>query len=170
MTDVYLNDHRTTPYDFLVTFYDQHFVSETELSEAYDDWCEVHDLNPGTGEEREAAMLVWARECMDQLSDDSWLPLGISEHALDHWNMLIARAKLNWESGGEQLRTTQQALDEYAGIIVFEDAEHGDEAPLRVQFGHYSTSPVFVTDTYDIADIWNALGLSFPAAKYTKEV
>jgi len=163
----YLTDHRTTPYDFLATFYDQHFISEAELSEAYDDWCEVHDLNPGTGEEREAAMLVWARECMDQLSDEDWLPLGISEHALEHWNLLIALAQTDWQLGGEQLRTTQQALDEYAGVLVFEDAEHGDEAPLRVQFGTYSTSPVFVTDTYDIADVWNALGMSFPAAKYT---
>jgi len=162
---VFLTDHRTTPYDFLATFYDAQFVSDTELGEAYDDWCEVHDLNPGTGEEREAAMLMWARECMDQLTDEDWLPLGISEHAMDHWNMLIARAKLNWEPGGEQLRTTQQALDEYAGIIVFEDAEHGDEAPLRVQFGHYSTSPVFITDCHYIAEVWTALGLSFPAAR-----
>ena len=102
---------------------------------------------------------------VSSLSDEDWLPLGISEHALEHWNLLIALAQTDWQLGGEQMRTTQQALDEYAGIVVFEDAEHGDKAPLRVQFGHYSTSPVFVTDCYYIADVWTALGLSFPAAR-----
>ena len=163
----YLTDHRTTPYAFLATFHDQHFVSEAELGEAYEDWCEVHELKTGNGEEREANMRAWAREFMDQLTDEDWLPNAISEHAMEHWNLLIALAQTDWQLGGEQLRTSQQALDEYAGIIVFEDAELGDEAPLRVQFGYYSTSPVFVTDTYDIADVWNALGMSVAAAKYT---
>lgn len=168
----YLTDHRTTPYDFLATFYDQHFVSDEELGEAYDDWCEVHDLNTGTGEEREANMLVWARQFMDRLTDEDWLPNAISEHAMEHWNLFIALAQTDWQLTDKQMTCSQQALDEYAGIIVFEDAELGDEAPLRVQFGYYSTSPTFITDTYDIADIWNALGLSFPAAQYTstKEV
>jgi hypothetical protein len=167
MTSAYLTDHRTTPYDFLATFYDQHFVSEAELGEAYDDWCEVHDLATGTGADRDRNMRAWAASFMDQLTDEDWLPNAISEHAMEHWNLLIALAQTDWQLGGEQLRTSQQALDEYAGIIVFEDAELGDEAPLRVQFGYYSTSPVFITDTYDIADVWNALGMSFPAAKYT---
>lgn len=163
----FLTDHRKTPYDFIVCFYSEHVVDEPELDEAYADWCEVHDLAPGTGADREHNRWAWARECMDQLTEDSWLPLGISEHALEHWNLLIGLAQTDWQLGGEQLRTTQQALDEYAGIIVFEDAELGDEAPLRVQFGCYSDSPVFITDTYDVADVWNTLGMSVAAAKYT---
>lgn len=167
MTDtVYLTDHRTTPYDFLATFYDTHFVSDTELSEAYDDWCEVHDLNPGTGEEREAAMLVWARQFMDRLTDEDWLPNAISEHAMEHWNMFIALAQTDWQLTAKQMTCSQQALDEYAGIIVFEDDELGDEGPLRVQFGHYLTSPAFITDCHDVKDVWLALGLDFPAAQY----
>ena len=163
----YLTDYRRTPYDFLATFYDEHILDEDQLEDVYLEWCEDHHIKPATGEERERNMLVWIRECMDQLTEDSWMPIGISEHAMEHWNLLIALAQTDWQLGGEQLRTSQQALDEYAGIIVFEDAELGDEAPLRVQFGSYSTSPVFVTDTYDIADVWNALGMSVAAAKYT---
>lgn len=165
----YLTDIRTVPYGFLATFYDQHFIEADELDEAYADWCEVNDLATGTGADRERNMIAWAADFMDQLTDEDWLPNAIGEHAMEHWNLLIALCRTDWELTDKQLSSTHQALDEYAGIIVFEDAELGDEAPLRVQFGYYSTSPVFITDTYDIAEVWHMLGMSFAAAKWSAQ-
>lgn len=162
---MHLTDITHVPFDFLDTFYRCHTIDRTELQGAYATWCAANNLR--VADPDDGSFSAWLTQQMDQLDEESWMPIAIVRNAMMHLNSLIDVCAKHWQPGARLLPYSgrQTIVDERAGIIVFEDPELGDEAPLLVQFGLLSTSPCFQTDCYDPADIWQTLDLTVPTTK-----
>lgn len=160
---MHLTDITKVPFEFLDRFYGEHTVFDDELDQVYADWCERNGLQRTP--EYSGSFHEWLSSFMDQLTDDSWMPRAVVEDAMDHMNLLIDECAKHWSAGAPCRPLGHGIVAEYAGIIIHEDPEHGDESPLLVQFGMFEGSPCFQTDCYDPADIWITLNLNFPAAK-----
>lgn len=155
---MFLTNYRLVPLDFLVTLYDSETVYQYELVDVYIKWCARHGLKATP--EDDASFSLWLSTHMDQLTEDSWMPIATVQGAMHHMNDLIALCAKWWTSTTVRLPFGNLGIiNEYAGIIVYEHPEYGDEAPLLVQFGVFQDAPCFQTDCYDVSDIWQALGL-----------